>query len=419
VSRPLKILLCAYACEPNKGSEPEVGWGTATSLANNDPENKYYVITRKNNKEKIEKQVAPKNLKFIFFELSPLILKIKKAGNFTRIYYYLWMYGAVKFLKKSNREFNIIHHITFVNDWLPSLFIRLKTENNKFIWGPIGSHSKVPNKFLYSRKDKFIEFFRMLLQKGFRNFDPNFKKCIVQSDLIIGINKQVGEKFNVSEEKFLTIPAIAQTSSQESSTITHVDGAFKILSVGRLIHIKNFRLTLKVFSLFFHALSDREKKLTDLTIIGSGSQKKELIRLSHKLNISNKVKFVNYIPQIELMELYKKSITFLFPTLESAGFVILEAMNKELPVIALDYGGPGQFIKQNKNYQLVDPNLPIDKIEERMSLLLMNLFKDKNLRLNIGRCNKQIVLEDFTWDKKVNNFLNIYNDLLTQRDTND
>ncbi len=38
-------------------------------------------------------------------------------------------------------------------------------------------------------------------------------------------------------------------------------------------------------------------------------------------------------------------------------------MNKELPVIALDYGGPGQFIKQNKNYQLVDPNLPIDKIE--------------------------------------------------------
>ena len=54
-----------------------------------------------------------------------------------------------------------------------------------------------------------------------------------------------------------------------------------------------------------------------------------------------------------------------------------------------------------------------------MSLLLMNLFKDKNLRLNIGRCNKQIVLEDFTWDKKVNNFLNIYNDLLTQRDTND
>ena len=117
--------------------------------------------------------------------------------------------------------------------------------------------------------------------------------------------------------------------------------------------------------------------------------------------------------------MYKKSITFLFPTLESAGFVILEAMNKELPVIALDYGGPGQFIKQNKNYQLVDPNLPIDKIEERMSLLLMNLFKDKNLRLNIGRCNKQIVLEDFTWDKKVNNFLNIYNDLLTQRDTND
>ena len=39
-----KVLLSAYACEPNKGSEPGVGWNWAKHLAE-----KYeiYVITRK------------------------------------------------------------------------------------------------------------------------------------------------------------------------------------------------------------------------------------------------------------------------------------------------------------------------------------------------------------------------------------
>jgi hypothetical protein len=44
-----KILLSAYACEPNKGSEPEVGWKWAITLSQLGHE--VYVITRLNNKK--------------------------------------------------------------------------------------------------------------------------------------------------------------------------------------------------------------------------------------------------------------------------------------------------------------------------------------------------------------------------------
>ena len=47
-----KILISAYACEPNKGSEPEVGWQWIYQLSN------YYeiwVLTKGNNKDTIEK----------------------------------------------------------------------------------------------------------------------------------------------------------------------------------------------------------------------------------------------------------------------------------------------------------------------------------------------------------------------------
>ena len=64
----MKILLSAYTCEPNKGSEPEVGWKWATELSKIG--NNVYVITRLNNKENIEQELKKKKIsktKFYLF----------------------------------------------------------------------------------------------------------------------------------------------------------------------------------------------------------------------------------------------------------------------------------------------------------------------------------------------------------------
>lgn len=49
--KKMNILLSAYACEPNKGSEPGVGWGWALEWAKN---HNVWVITRDNNKAVID-----------------------------------------------------------------------------------------------------------------------------------------------------------------------------------------------------------------------------------------------------------------------------------------------------------------------------------------------------------------------------
>ena len=59
----MKILLSAYACEPNKGSEPEVGWKWATGLSKLG--NSVFVITRLNNKENIEQELKKKKFKIL------------------------------------------------------------------------------------------------------------------------------------------------------------------------------------------------------------------------------------------------------------------------------------------------------------------------------------------------------------------
>ena len=59
----MKILLSAYACEPNKGSEPEVGWRWAITLCKKG--NEVYVVTRKNNKINIEKYIKKNKINFV------------------------------------------------------------------------------------------------------------------------------------------------------------------------------------------------------------------------------------------------------------------------------------------------------------------------------------------------------------------
>ena len=49
-----KILILAYACEPNKGSEPEVGWKWIQQIAKF---GECWVLTRANNRSVIEEEL--------------------------------------------------------------------------------------------------------------------------------------------------------------------------------------------------------------------------------------------------------------------------------------------------------------------------------------------------------------------------
>ena len=82
--------MSAYACEPNKGSEPGVGWNWAIQMAN---WNEVYVITRSNNKDVIEaylKRNPVEHLHFYYHDCSALKRKLKKLPNGIFIYYKMW-----------------------------------------------------------------------------------------------------------------------------------------------------------------------------------------------------------------------------------------------------------------------------------------------------------------------------------------
>src|SRR5690606_12651097 len=102
---------------------------------------------------------------------------------------------------------------------------------------------------------------------------------------------------------------------------------------------------------------------------------------------------------------------FLFPTLESAGFVTLEAMSYSLPIVALDYGGPKQFILENREDQLVGIKDSFPNISNEISKKIFKFYKSPEMRFEIGSSNQTSLKNNLTWKIKANTILNLYREL--------
>jgi len=412
----MNVCIAAYACEPHKGSEPEVGWQMVNEIAKTMPENTFFVVTKYNNQDLIEKENYPPNVNFIYYQPPRWLTFWKKGGRGIRTYYYLWMLSAALYIKKQKKDYDIVHHVTFVNDWLPSFFFLLKDEKNKFIWGPIGSHAPIDKKFLDGIKRKVVENIRIFLQLFFRNIDPSFHMCKLKADYIIGITENVKENLHLNNDKrFLAESAIAMKKSiVETLTVSSIydKNEFIIISVGRLIYIKNFKLSILAFSKFLH--NNPNVTNAKLQIIGKGPDKQSLQEYVKELGIENSVEFLGQMSRDKVQEHFSKASVFLFPTLESAGFVTLEAMSYALPVVAMNYGGPKQFVRKNIDKQLVDSTQSYDTIANSLAIKVQNFYYDKELIDRVGKENREEVLKSFTWEAKAQKMKKLYEELLDE-----
>ena len=150
--KKIKVLVSAYACEPDRGSEPGVGWNWARQISRFA---ETWVITRVNNKETIKRELLANpnsNLHFIYYDVQKWLSFWKKRTRGLYLYYLLWQIGVYRLGKKLNKEkqFDIVHHITFGNLWLPTFMPLL---NIPFIWGPIGGGEQISKTF---RKGYYI-----------------------------------------------------------------------------------------------------------------------------------------------------------------------------------------------------------------------------------------------------------------------
>lgn len=185
--KKFNILLSAFACAPNKGSESEVGWQWATKLANKN--NLVYVITRNRNKNDIYKFLKKKklcNLKFIFFDYPDFFLRNFCNNHLGYYIYVIFWHLSIYFVAKpyiKNIKFDFIHHVTFVSARFPNLLCLYKIP---FIFGPLAGGEKVPLilRKQFRLKTKLFEFLRDL-GNLYLKFSPLMNLTYFKSKYII------------------------------------------------------------------------------------------------------------------------------------------------------------------------------------------------------------------------------------------
>src|SRR4029079_18019765 len=106
------VLLDAYVCEPNRGSEPGVGWNWTLQLAK---KHKVTVLTWEVCKQHIERVLPMEELADVNFEYYELPRWARFFARSQRMHYFLWQMGVLgkaRRLQKQN-SYDIVHHLTF------------------------------------------------------------------------------------------------------------------------------------------------------------------------------------------------------------------------------------------------------------------------------------------------------------------
>jgi glycosyltransferase involved in cell wall biosynthesis len=105
------------------------------------------------------------------------------------------------------------------------------------------------------------------------------------------------------------------------------------LFAGQLLPLKGISLALRALVLL---------PGWKLTICGSGHDERRLRRISERLHVADRVRFLGWVSTDRLAELMcKESDVLLFPSIhDEGGWVVAEALACGLPVVCLNRGGP-------------------------------------------------------------------------------
>jgi glycosyltransferase involved in cell wall biosynthesis len=406
-NKRLNILLSAYACEPDKGSEPGVGWNWAVHLSK-----KYnvYVITRTNNKESIEKYMAShgnEHLHFFFYDCSPIIKKMKKilpGGIF--IYYRIWQKNILSLAKFIVKEYNIdiVHHITFNEYRTPGVLYKL---NKPFVWGPIGGgqfYNPVTKNAYFRKSDIVKERLRNMVNRLHLIFSMDIKNAIKKSAAIL-IADQSTERIMPKCRSYYRLLETAYNTERNGIKAynTHT-GDIKLLWVGGIFPRKGLKILID-------ALGESSFQNYQLMIVGDGKDRKLCEALVKKYGIENRVFFKGALSYIEVNNLYDFADVFIFTSLrDTSGNVVLEAMSHGLPVIAFKHHGVGEIVTEETG-ELIS----IIEYEQLKKSLINNIVKYYNNPLLIeqkGKMGRNRIETVYSWPVSINFIDCVYKEVL-------
>ncbi|AGB33684.1 hexosyltransferase [Natrinema pellirubrum DSM 15624] len=168
-----------------------------------------------------------------------------------------------------------------------------------------------------------------------------------------------------------------------------------LLYVGRLGARKGLGLALR-------ALARVESDDVEFLIAGTGRHEERLRKLAQELGIQEQVRFLGYVDDGDLPELYSSADVFILPSkYEGFGLVLLEAIACGTPVIGADAGGIPTAVDDGVDGCVVERN------EGSLAGAIKEMIQDDQMREEMEKASIQD-RKSRSWDRAIQQTENVY-----------
>jgi glycosyltransferase involved in cell wall biosynthesis len=177
----------------------------------------------------------------------------------------------------------------------------------------------------------------------------------------------------------------------------------KIVFLGRFHPQKGLDILLPAFAkvLTKHAQAR-------LILIGDGTEKPLVKRLISRLDLAAHVELPGQMTGKRLIKTLQTANIFVLPSrFEGQAISLLLAMAAELPVVATKVGDNQQLIKDGQTGYLVEP----ENINQ-LARALIDLLDSPRQAVKMGQAGRQLVKNQYTWDKISQKLINAYRQAL-------
>ncbi|MCX6158489.1 MAG: glycosyltransferase [Ignavibacteriae bacterium] len=278
------------------------------------------------------------------------------------------------------------NYISFIKDSIPLFITGIIFRKRCIVW--IHGNGL---KLLYDKSNKmFKNYIRVLFSRSYKIVPVAKRLCeqnynfFVSDDKIEILNNGIPDRNRLSVEK--------NTNN------------IQVLYFSNMIVEKGWKILHEAATIICSELSN-------VCFLFAGADNGNIIEINkifEKSNYKNRIKYVGPKYEDEKEIIFKESDIFCFPTLyplETFGIVNIEAMMYSLPIISSNMGGIPEIVIDGKSGYILG-NIDINSIKQKLMLLITN----EDLRVKMGKYNRDRFLNNYTIEIFINKWIKLLNE---------
>lgn len=337
----------------------------------------------------------------LLFRLSPLLPRRISESSVVLLSQLATQLLARKLIRRLVREqsIDVVHQPIPVSPRSPSLMTRVGAP---VVIGPMNGGMDYPPAF---RSGESV-FTRLFVRLGRQASDvanrivPGKRNACV----LLAANQRTRESLpSCARGEVILLPengvdlAVWEQRSPNSDTATVPDST-RFVFLGRLVDWKRVDIIIRALG----RVPDAQ-----LEIIGDGPMRQRWQALADETGIGSRILFSGWLSQPDSARRLHSARALLLPSVyESGGAVVLEAMAAALPVIAMDWGGPADYL--NSHCGILIPPDGYESAVSGFAAAMSDLLRNPQRASELGLYGRNRAEQFYGWEKKIDRILDIY-----------